>query len=144
MGKIKELKNKFEKIYQQQDAELVAIIKRNESVVVALNTGQLMVGLNSDGESLGEYASRSYADMKRTLNPRGVVDLKLTGHFHENFFVAVELPLTVWSYDGKTDDLTKKYGRNLFGLTEENKKIFAIGYVKEELIAFYKRVLGLR
>lgn len=144
MGKIKDLRNKFERIYEEQEKELEDIIRRGEQAIVDMNKGQLMAGVNSDGSGLGQYASKSYAEMKRTLNPRGVVDLKLTGSFHDNFFVAVELPLTIWSYDSKTDDLVKKYGRNIFGLTEENKRAFAAGYVKNELLKFYKRVLRIQ
>lgn len=143
MGKVKELRKRFNAIAETQEEELEKIIMSHEKEVVALNIGQLMSGVDSEGGLLPEYRSEWYKNLKRTLNPRGVTDLRLSGSFHDNFFIAVALPLTIWSYDGKTDELVKKYGRNTFGLTAENRKVFALGYIKKGFGEFYKRMLRI-
>ena len=128
---------------QKQLKKLEEIIQETNEVVLDLNRGQLMQGVDASGLSLGSYKSEWYAKMKRTLNPRGVVDLKLTGSFHDNFFVASEVPLIIFSYDEKASDLVAKYGKEIFGLTEDSRKVYLIGYVRPRFAEFQKELLGL-
>lgn len=128
---------------EQQLKRLEEIIRKTGTAVLDLNRRQLMQGVDSNGLSLGEYKSEAYARMKRTLNPNGVVDLKLTGSFHENFFIASEIPLIIWSYDEKTDDLVAKYGEEIFGLTYESKTIYLVGYIRPRFAQAQKELLGL-
>lgn len=145
MGKLKQYAKYLRSITEEQQLkELVAIIQRNEAAILNLNRGQLYSGIDSDGNSLAEYKSKWYADFKKTLNPKGVTDLNLTGSFHENFFFVGELPLIIWSYDEKTDELVKKYGRKIFGLTEENKAVLLNGYIREEYKAYFRKLIRLR
>jgi hypothetical protein len=149
MAKFTKLRNRIVQLSkeineQKLEAELINIIHRNQQVIIDLNIGQLMKGVDSKGASLGQYKNPKYAKMKKTLNPKGVVDLRLTGHFHQNFFVASEVPLIIFSYDIKTDELVKKYGAAIFGLTKDSKKAFMVGYVRKELQNYYKRIFYLR
>jgi hypothetical protein len=123
---------------EEQGEALAEIINRNQAIILDLNKQQLMEGIDSKGRSLGEYANEAYAKMKMAFNPMGVVDLRLVGDFHDNFFLASELPIQIWSYDEKTDWLVKKYGRDLFGTTEKNTQVFVLGTVKPEFQAWQK------
>lgn len=145
MAKIREFAKAAEKIVKNHEKELKSIILTHVDVLVDLNTSQLMKGIRSDGTSLGNYKSKDYANFKRTLNPNGVVDLKLTGAFHESFYVRKsEFPIVIDAKDKKRNELVNKYGEKLFGLTQINKKVFAIGYVKEGLLKYYRKVLHIR
>lgn len=142
--KVKELIKRLKSItVERQIDEIRKSVKRHRKLIISFNTGQLLLGETSKGKSLGKYKSKSYEEFKAKLNPRRVVDLKLTGHFHGNFFIVDEYPLIIWSYDAKTDDLVKKYGEEIFGLTEENKDTFVEGYLKEDLLKYYRKVLQL-
>jgi hypothetical protein len=80
------------------------------------NTAQLDAGLNSNGYELPEYRSDEYAAFKG----RTIPDLKLTGDFWEGFVIEqTKSNLKIWSTDSKTDKLVKKYGSDIFGLTDE-------------------------
>jgi hypothetical protein len=145
MKKIREFVKKLETIDKNQERELNRIIKENVDVLIDLNTSQLMKGIRSDGNSVGKYANKDYANFKRTLNPNGVVDLKLTGAFHESFFVRKnEFPIVIDAKDKKRNELVNKYGEQIFGLTQINKKVFAIGYVREGLLKYYRKILHIR
>lgn len=98
--------------------EIDKLIKENEPEIVDANTSQLMDGVDSQGKSLGEYKSKSYADYKLMKNPKGVVDLKNEGDFHTGFFIDDKNRLD--SKDSKTGKLTSWYGEGIFGLTTEN------------------------
>jgi hypothetical protein len=144
MKNLKKLAARLKSITEEEQAqELAKIIDKYQEEVFNLNRKQLMEGVDSDGLSLGEYANEDYARMKKTLNPRGVIDLRLNGDFHGEFFLVSEVPLIIWSYDGKTDFLVQRFGKKIFGLTEDNKKVFITGYVRPEFGEYQKKLLRL-
>jgi len=76
------------------------------------------------GGTKGSSEHSVYAEMKHEMNPLpgiGIVDLKLTGAFHDAFYFDKE-KLEVYSADSKTDDLMKRYGRYIFKLTPDSIK----------------------
>jgi len=141
---IKKLATRLKRLSaDEMKQKLAELVQETSEEVLNMNRAQLMQGMDSQGNSLGKYQSESYARFKRTLNPRGVVDLKLTGSFHENFFIASEVPLIIWSYDEKTNDLVEKYGEDIFGLTEDNRKAYLVGYIRPRFIEYQKALLLL-
>jgi hypothetical protein len=113
--------------------ETLKAMRKHEAEIVDLNTNQLMNGKDSQGSFLKEYRSAPYAAFKRTLNPKGVTDLKLSGDFHDGFFMnANKFPIIFDSKDTKTGMLTDKYGEDIFGL-DKNSLAEAATYVKAEL-----------
>lgn len=109
----------------QVEERLLAIVRRNQSQLIDLNLLQLDSGLDSQGKLLDPpYQSVNYAEMKLHLNPKGVVDLKLTGAFWQGFFMkADKFPVTFGSDDIKSSELEAKYGRDIFGLDKANLDI---------------------
>lgn len=106
---------------QKVDDGLLAIVKKHSAQIVDLNIDQLMHGENAEGGLLGTYKSEPYARFKRTLNPLGVLDLRLTGDFQNGFFLEADaFPVTVFSRDNKTPKLTAFYD-NIFGFTVKSK-----------------------
>lgn len=142
-GKLRKISEQLKKGYKEQDDEFRKIIDDNDEVILDLNRRQLMSGIDAKGKSLGDYKNPSYALMKKTLNPKGVVDLNLTGDFHDSMLLVNNLPIEIDAFDGKTNDLKNKYGQDIFGLTKESRKILAVGYIKERLINYYRRLLHL-
>lgn len=119
----------------------VVILKRHEQFILDLNREQMMAGLDADGQPLGEYQSEEYAIMKLAYNPAGVVDLRLTGSFHNEMFITDEGG--IWSTDSKTEKLVELYG-NIFGLTEASKaKLAAHKPFIKDCENFYKELMEL-
>lgn len=122
MGALRDLAAKLMKISEDDITNAVLkIIRDDKSFAIDLNTGQLFSGVDSTGQMLDHYRSPGYADFKLTLNPKGVTDLKVTGQFYASFFMNAEaFPISFSATDSKKDELTKKYGENIFGLTKES------------------------
>ena len=120
MGKLLQLAERAKTI--NLEAEVLSIIAEIEPQLIDLNTSQLFSGVDSKGFLLRPpYKHTWYAEFKKSLNSKGVVDLKLTGSFYEKWFVsASEFPIFFGSTDDKTPDLEAKYGKDIFGLTKTN------------------------
>lgn len=124
---------------------LLREIRKHKGVLIRLNQDQLLLsGQDSEGNMLEAYHSEWYANRKLLLNPAGVTDLRLSGKFYASFFVEVEdFPLIFGASDSKTQMLIDKYGKNIFGLSEESKRFFIDNYLKEAVLKYYQRVLRL-
>ena len=101
------------------------IIELTSEEIIALNQAQLYtMSIDRDGDALGGYQSVFYEEIKKGLNPQlnGKVDLYLTGDFYNGFYVRVEdTEFIIGSTDGKSQELENKYGKAIFGLTDESK-----------------------
>lgn len=111
------------------EAEAYKIIADVQHQIVKLNTDNLLKGLTPLGQRLTPSYSRvKYAKAKNRFNPLpglGNPDLKLTGDFHNSFYIiAKKSAFTLEASDKKTGLLIDKYGsENIFGLTIEDNKI---------------------
>jgi hypothetical protein len=146
MKKLQALANRIKAVSKfEVEKEILRIIKENEQAIIELNQNQLLLdGKDSKGKKLPEYQSKRYKEQKRLINPAGVTDLRLTGQFYDAFFIDTsKLPIVIDSSDSKRNDLVKKYGKDIFGLDEESKRILYDHYLKENILAFYKKVLQL-
>lgn len=124
-------------------------LKSTAFEAIKLNQNQLRLkGRKSDGSFLKDYQSESYAEYKNFLNSSpglGRPDLYDTGVFQEGFYVQVKTnSLILGSVDPKSDKLEARDGKEIFGLTKENKKVYAVQFVKPELFAYITKVTGLK
>jgi hypothetical protein len=101
------------------------IIELTSEEIIALNQAQLYTrSIDSDGDALGGYQDAFYEELKKGLNPQlnGKVDLYLTGDFYSGFYVQVDdTEFIIGSTDEKSQKLENKYGKWIFGLTDESK-----------------------
>ena len=148
MGKISDYIAKLEAADEEtQDRALLAIIKKYEDKLVALNQDQLFHGRDSNGGSLREYTLNTYNGLKYALFKNrmnsepgfGIRDYKLKGSFYEGFFVdAEQFPVTIGSNDSKTTFLIK--GDSLFGLDDDSLKEF-LEAIKTDVQEYYRSLL---
>lgn len=133
MGKLLQLSEKLKTI--DIEAEVLSIIDEIKPQLIDLNTSQLFSGVDAGGFLLKpSYKDTAYAEFKKHLNPKGVVDLRLTGSFYEKWFVSAEkFPIFFGSKDDKTTDLESKYGKDIFGLTKHNLGIISKRTILPEL-----------
>jgi hypothetical protein len=145
MTKLRDILRNLEQLSEQSlNDKSLEIVRGYEATLVDMNTSQLMDGKLSTGESVGEYRSAEYAAMKKQLNPKGVVDLKLSGAFHNSIFIkATAYPVLFDASDSKAGKLLDAYGINVLGLMEENKNIFARDYFKAEWQKYFNSLLFL-
>ncbi len=128
---------------EKQEGDILQIIGNYQNVIVDMNTNQLMAGIDAAQHRISPpYSSKRYAEFKLFLNPAGVVDLRVTGEFHEGFFISInKFPIEFDSKDKKAADLKKKYGANIFGITSANKKELVRGYLVDDIHAYYRHVV---
>lgn len=139
MGKIQNIINKLKRdgSVEAQEKALLLIIRANEADALNLNRSQLLNNRDSDGESLGEYASIAYANKKGSH----LVDLFLTGSFQDKLLLeADKFPARFDSSDKKTEQLTERYGESIFGLDEKSKGAF-VGEIKPQVQDFYRSLI---
>jgi hypothetical protein len=145
MGSLTDYYNKLKGISQEeQDRALYAIVEGRRETVIDLNTNQLLAGKDSLGGFITPpYRSKLYAAFKLGENPKGVVDLRLTGDFHNSFFIkSTQWPLTIFAKDPKTKELTEKYGDTIFGLDKQSISTLAED-IKPDVVDYYRKLLRL-
>lgn len=126
-----------------------SIIADTKPELISKNKEQLLdSGVNKLGQKLRRYQSNSYAARKNRLNPFpgfGVPDLYRTGAFHGGFQLRINSTNTfeIFSTDSKSKDLTEKYGKDIFGLTEEKRNEYHKETMQPELVKAVKQILKL-
>lgn len=125
-------------VHNQFDDIVQSVISANQAELIDLNTSQLEQGKTSESKFITpEYRSDDYAQFKQSQGskaPFGTPDLKLTGDFYSGFKAEVAPKyLEITSTDKKSGKLQKKYGDEIYGLTDKNKSEFA-QLIKEPLL----------
>lgn len=104
-----------------------ALIDSREDYV-KLQKDQLMHGLNSEDEPIGQYRSPEYAAQKNAQNSLpglGIPDLRLEGGFHAGIFADPRSEgIVVDSTDSKSFDLMAKYSEKIFTLGPTRLPVF--------------------
>lgn len=126
----------------------VDAIDKTLEVAVALNVEQLASGKNSDGTKIKpSYSSKKYAQLKANKNPKPGMwtpDLILTGAFTESFKIDISGDnLKYSSTDSKAPELSKKYGDDIFGLTENSNEYYAQSVVFPVMMDTINQMTGL-
>lgn len=130
-----ELRN-IEKIRRDLDAQAVRIIAEIQEKILDYNReGQLFEkGIDSTGSLLKPYSPYTVALKKQKGEVYNRTTLLDAEDFYKGFFLTAKDGLfEIDSSDNKTDDLTAKYGKNIFGLTTDNE-----GKINEEI---YEKLL---
>lgn len=116
-------------------------VEEHEDEIIAKNQSQLFSGTNSQGESLdaigGAYSERTVEIKKFKGQPYDRTTLYDTGDFYEDFFVkAGKTIYQIDSKDEKRKKLVKRYGKDIFGNTEEDEQRINDELILPELIDY--------
>lgn len=116
------------------------IVKRYEAEICDMNSEDQLFeqGVNRVGVSISDYApyQPKTIEIKQIKGqPYDRVTLRDTGDFHASFFIeADDKGFTIKASDDKAEHLEKKYGRQIFGLTDTNAQELATEYIQPDLI----------
>jgi len=148
MATILDVHDNWKRILKLPD-QIPVFVYQTRFEIVRYNTEeQLAKGIRSDGQNIApSYRDREYAEGKFEANSLpgfGTPDLKLTGSFYKGFYVAVDTEIyEIDSRDSKTDKLLKKYGENIFGLTQPNKEQYATKSIYPKIKDYIESRTGL-
>lgn len=137
MNKIQKISINFVKVTSNLEAIVKTICENLEAVIVDMNTSQLREkGIDSNSEPLPmPYAPMTIEYKKAKGQPIDRITLYDEGDFQNKFYVKYEpTQFSLWSTDGKTEKLVKEWGKNIFGLTNENLKLLIEKDIKPALI----------
>ncbi|WP_394749535.1 hypothetical protein [Spongiimicrobium salis] len=114
----------LDKMLNDVEGEAYKIIYSLEQEIISLNQNKQLFekGINKKGVRLEPYSPFTIALKKQKGEVFDRTTLLDTGDFYENFYVyARDGKFGVFSSDAKTPLLTKKYGKDIFGLTTDNE-----------------------
>lgn len=123
------------------------IIQKYEAEICDMNSEQQLFeqGINRVGVDIMDYAPYSPVtiDYKMAMGqPYNRVTLRDTGDFHGSFEVRTnDKGFEIVATDEKTEWLTKKYGNQILGLTDENAEELTHEYIYPELMQILKDTL---
>jgi hypothetical protein len=123
------------------------IIHDKEDVIVsAIADDQLYRrGINGRGEKIMSYmpyTAKTIQNKKRKGQPTTRVTLRDTGAFHKSMFVVFDSEgFYITASDEKTEELIKKYGEEIFRLTDKNFTRIVRSHIRKELVKRLKRAI---
>lgn len=121
------------------------IIWENEAYIVDMNAEEQLFeqGINRLGVEISDYAPYSPVTIQikeAKRQPTNRVTLRDEGDFESSFFLEVgDKQFEIKASDFKTEDLIKKYGRQILGLTDENIAILIWQYIYPDLMNEVKK-----
>lgn len=123
------------------------IIWENEAYIVDMNAEEQLFeqGINRLGVDIMDYAPYSpytieIKEMKG--QPTNRVTLRDEGNFESSFYLQVsDKQFEIKASDFKTEELIKKYGRQILGLTDENIASLKWDYIYPDLLATAKNII---
>lgn len=142
MGKIDDLLKRVVKFNDELTSRRLVqkIIWDNEAYIIDMNAEEQLFeqGVNRLGVSIMDYAPYSpvtIAIKEAKGQPTNRVTLRDEGDFESSFFLEVgDKQFEIKASDFKTEDLIKKYGRQILGLTDENIAILIWQYIYPDLM----------
>lgn len=144
--------DKFKKVGEELDTGEIAkkIVRDNDNILIDMNAQDQLYarGVNRLGVRIDEYQPYRPLTIKVKIEKRHPYDrvtLKDTGEFYDSFYVeTAEDRFYIKASDEKTNWLIKKYGAEIFGLTNDSLAEFINDYVKDEAYNRVKEILNER
>lgn len=144
--------DKFKKVGEELDTGEIAkkIVRDNDNILIDMNAQDQIYakGVNRLGVRIDEYQPYRPLTIQVKIEKRQPYDrvtLKDTGEFYDSFYVeTAEDRFYIKASDEKTNWLIKKYGAEIFGLTNDSLAEFINDYVKDEAYNRVKEILNER
>lgn len=131
--------------FRRREGEyLLGSVRENEAVVIDMNAEEQLFerGENRLGVSIADYRPYSPVTVEEKRirgQPYNRVTLRDTGDFESSFYIrytgdSFEIAASDW----KTDDLVRKYGKEIFGLNRDNLdeliRSYILPFLREKLM----------
>lgn len=144
--------DKFKKVGEELDTGEIAkkIVRDNDNILIDMNAQDQLYakGVSRLGVRIDEYQPYRPLTIQVKIEKRQPYDrvtLKDTGEFYDSFYVeTAEDRFYIKASDEKTNWLIKKYGAEIFGLTNDSLAEFINDYVKDEAYNRVKEILNER
>lgn len=130
---------RFEK---EHESIVIQLAANYEAEILDMNTDQLEKGIEATGNPVSPpYRPLTISIKQQKGQPTDRVTLKDEGDFHDSFFLVLnQTSFAIYAKDEKTARIERKYGRDIFGLTDENLQSL-IEMIKPDLIDTLKSMI---
>lgn len=141
---IRNLANRLRKFRDILDEELEKEIMAHQDEIVALIAHEQLFYEGATGRgveiaSFAPYAPRTIRNKQRKGQPYDRVTLRDTGKFHGSLHLEFDNEgFLVVSEDPKSKYLTKKYGKDILRLSDENLKYIMKEFIRPEIQKKFK------
>lgn len=131
--------------FRQREGEyILGSVRENEAVVIDMNAEEQLFekGENRLGVSIADYRPYSPVTIEEKRmrgQPYNRVTLRDTGDFESSFYIRYSGDsFEITASDWKTDDLVRKYGKEIFGLNRDNLdeliRSYILPFLREKLV----------
>lgn len=131
--------------FRQRGGEyILGSVRENEAVVIDMNAEEQLFekGENRLGVSIADYRPYSPVTIEEKRmrgQPYNRVTLRDTGDFESSFYIRYSGDsFEITASDWKTDDLVRKYGKEIFGLNRDNLdeliRSYILPFLREKLV----------
>lgn len=143
MGSVLNLYKKISSLTVVDSA--VSSLNETKETAADLNALQLFLGIRIDGKLITPFYSPFTVEIKKTKGQvTDRVTLKDTGAFYSGLTLeATKDTINFFSTDEKSGSLENKYGKQIFGLTNENKQTYVKGVLGQTFFSKIRKILGL-
>lgn len=146
MRKLDELISRLKSFEGEIIKVIEEVVRENDNIILDMNAEDQLFqkGITRKGveiASFAPYAPLTIEIKKMKGQPTSRVTLRDEGDFHRSFYIEYQSDgFQIKASDWKTDDLIKRYGEGILGLTDSNFQEFANDYVKPALAELLKRL----
>lgn len=136
----------LEEFLDNLDLFIKSEINENEAIIIDMNIQDQLYekGINRLGEKISDYRPyrpSTISIKKEKGQPTARVTLKDEGDFYRSFYVEARSDsFYIYAKDEKTNDLERKYGKEVFGLTDDNLNELIWSYIYPRLLTELKKV----
>lgn len=136
--------SKLQKAHDEIPNVVKKITLSNSQKIIELNRSLQLFqkGIDSEGNPLKPYSPNTVVFKRQKNQIFKHTTLKDTGMFYNGFRVIVENNiLYITSTDEKTDELMDKYGKNIFGLTRDNRITLFDEIIRPDLCDYLNKAI---
>ena len=146
------IKKNLYKVYDDlKNGKLISkVIIDNEDIIVYLNAQEQLYekGINALGVHISDYMPYKPLTIrikKMKGQPTDRVTLRDEGDFEKSFYLSVNnKEFEIKASDWKAEDLVKKYGKDILGLSEDNKNELVKSYIIPAILEQLKDAINDR
>lgn len=146
MKKLDDLISRLKNFEDEIIKVIEEVVRENDNIILDMNAEDQLFekGITRKGveiASFAPYAPLTIEIKKMKGQPTSRVTLRDEGDFHHSFYIEYQSDgFRITASDWKTYDLKEKYGKDIFGLTDDNFHEFASSYVKPALEELFKKL----
>lgn len=146
MKRLQDMIDRLKKVESDILETIEKTLREIDHIIIDMNVEDQLYdqGIDRDGDKISSYAPYSTytVQVKQALGQvTARVTLRAEGDFHDSFYIDfTKTGFEIKASDEKAEGLAKSYGKQIFGLTDENFQELLREYIAPEVTKILKRI----